>query len=214
MSETREPQHPPSDPYGSKTRRRSMLPHADDRPVRAPLIAAVLVGIVLLASGIYLWRRPPRGSTDNGPSETTASVGSPPSDAAVLVVEAGPPPVTVSEARVVGCHDRGPKVTAPEECDHVASVEQALSQAIQQSLACVPAADPGGTIEYVADVSFARHKVRISLPRSGRSFRDRKVVTSCAGAVREAMHAVDFDGVQHQHSRYQIAITATYRGKT
>jgi hypothetical protein len=214
MSELRDPSHPPSDPYGSPARRRGVSHHTEDRPVRVQLIAALLAGLVLVSSGLYLWRRPPRVTTDGSSAEPVASALAVASDAGPSAVEAGPTPVTLSEARIIGCHDRGPRVTLPEECDHVASIERALSQAIQQSLACVPAADSSGTIEYVADVSFSRHKVRVRLPRTGRSFSDRKIVVGCRTAVGDAMRAVDLDGIEHRHARYEIAITATYRGKT
>ena len=65
----------------------------------------------------------------------------------------------------------------------------------------------------MADVSFLRRKVRITLPRGGRSLRERKVVGACATAVREAMDAVPLDGADHEHARYQISVTATYHGK-
>ena len=81
------------------------------------------------------------------------------------------------------------------------------------SASCSAASPPGGTIEYVADVSFLRRKVKISLPRSGRSLRDQKVIGACGVAVREAMDAVTLDGADHEHSRYKISVTATYRGK-
>jgi hypothetical protein len=92
-------------------------------------------------------------------------------------------------------------------------VELALEHAISQTASCSSTSTAGGTIEYVADVSFLRRKVKISLPRSGRSLRDRKVVGACAIAVREAMDAVPLDGADHEHSRYKISVTATYRGK-
>lgn len=185
---------------------------ASERPVRVQLTIALLLGLLLVSSGLYLWRRPARGLAETDASGASASAST--ADAAPpQVVDAGPPPIILSDARILGCHDRGPKVTSPEECDHLASIEQALSHAIEQSVACVPSSDPGGTIEYVADVSFSRHKLRINLPRSGRTFRDRKVINACGAAVREAMHALALDAIDHQHARYQIAIVATYRGK-
>jgi hypothetical protein len=113
---------------------------------------------------------------------------------------------------VLACQDRGSKKTAPDQCDHVARLEQALSSAITQSASCVPAGSSGGTIEYIADVSFSRHKVSVSLPRAGRSLRDKHVIHACSMAVRGAMHAMPLEGVDHEHARYKIAVTATYRG--
>lgn len=184
--------------------------------MRAQLVGALLLGLFLVASGLYLWRRPPHGDAGAPAAEVSAASAAAAEDAGLhaAVVDAGPPLITVSEVRVVGCHDRGPKITPPEGCDRLASIEQAFSHAVEQSQPCVPPTERGGTIEYLADVSFSRHKLRIVLPRSGRSLQDRKIVTSCASAVREAMHSVTLDGLDHQHARYQISITATYRGRS
>jgi hypothetical protein len=131
-----------------------------------------------------------------------------------VVVDAGASaPVTLSEARVLGCHDKGPVKTLPDQCDRLSPIEQALARAIEQSAACVPSSTGSGSIEYVADVSFLRRKVHIVLPRAGRSVRDRKVVTDCAAAVRGGMQSVALDSVEHHHARYKISVTATYRGK-
>ena len=51
----------------------------------------------------------------------------------------------------------------------------------------------------------------VSLPRAGRTVRDRKVVRACGTAVRGAVGAVALDNVDHEHARYKIALTATYR---
>jgi hypothetical protein len=92
----------------------------------------------------------------------------------------------------------------------VTSFEKALSAAVEQAATCVPSAGAGGTIEYVADVSFLHRKVNVSLPQAGRSVHDRKVLRACAAAVRGAMQLTSLDGVEHQHAQYKIAVTATY----
>jgi hypothetical protein len=120
--------------------------------------------------------------------------------------------VLLSGARVLACHDRGPKKTPPDQCDRLTPIEQALSSAIQQSASCVPVGATGSTIEYVADVSFLRHKLSVTLPHTGRTLRDHKVLSACSTAVRGAMQGLELDGVDHQHARYKIAVKATYRG--
>jgi hypothetical protein len=183
--------------------------------MRVPLIAAMLLGLVLIASGLYLWRRPhvpvdPSGGDD--PAGSAAALAPSEVPVATAPPEAGPPsPVALSDARVLGCHDRGPRVTPADQCDHVAPVEKALSSAVEHAAACVPQAASGGTIEYVADVSFLRRTVSVTLPRAGRSVRDRKVLRACAAAVRSVMQQVTLDGVDHQHAKYKISVTATYR---
>jgi hypothetical protein len=214
MSQGREPSHPPSDPqhpHTGATRGRGAFA-AEDRPVRIQLVAALILGLLLVASGLYLWRRP--HATGDGTATESTAPDAEVEDAGtvVVVVDAAPAPVSISEARILGCHDRGAKVTPAEECDRLAPVEQALTHAIEQSAACFPPTGDGATIEYVADVSFSRHKVRVTTPRTGRSEHDRKVVSGCGTAIREAMHALELEGIEHHHARYEIAVTASYRG--
>lgn len=217
MAEPREPSHPPSEPHPALARVGNLFA-GEERPVRVQLVAALLLGLVLVASGLYLWRRP-RSADASSADPAAATAGSGATDdagafAAVPVVAdaGGGAPVSLSDPRVLACHDRGSKKTAPDQCDHISRVEQALTTAITQAATCVPSAAGGGTIEYVADVSFSRHKVSVSLPRAGRSVRDVKVLRACSTAVRGALAGVPLDGVDHQHARYKIAVTATYRG--
>ncbi|HSY22878.1 MAG TPA: hypothetical protein VK841_12220 [Polyangiaceae bacterium] len=218
MSDRPEPSRPPSDPQPS--RRRTEAFAGEDRPIRTQLVLGLLLGLLLLATGLYVWRRP-HAAGESGPDE--ASSGSPldAEDAAVHLAavdaEATNPAVVVSGTRTVGCHDRGPKHTLPDECDHLAAVEQALAHAVEQSAECAAPVEKGSTIEYVADVSFSRKKWRVLLPKAGRTVHDRKVVVACSSAVREAMEAAlpkgALENLEHQHARYEIAVTATYRGK-
>src|SRR5580658_7713571 len=211
MAEPPEPSHPPSDPYPTLMRARAARFGDAPRPVRAPLVAAALLGVVLFASGLFLWRRPhasPGGEPVEGPGLLATGSGS--EDAGLQAsLDAGrlADPVLLSDARIVACHDRGPKKTLPDDCDRLTGLEQALSRAIEQSASCVPQSVASATIEYVADVSFSRHTLRVSLPRAARSVRDRKVVAACAAAVREGLPASSLDAWSHEHARYQISIT-------
>ena len=212
----REPSHPPSDPRPTRARSSGDGFPTPERPARGQLVAAAIVGLLLAAGGLYLWRRPHAADAAGGEAASPSASALAVEDAhgAAAMLDAGAPsPVALSEARVLACHDKGTRKTPADQCDHVATVEQALAQAIAQSATCSASAASGGTIEYVADVSFLRRKVRISLPRTGRSIRDRKVVGACGAAVREAMDAVALDGADHEHARYKISVTATYRGK-
>lgn len=182
--------------------------------MRTQVAAALLVGFVLVAAGLYMWRRP-RHSAEASAADlalesasAAVEVSGPPSP----IVDAGAEsPVRLSDTRVLGCHDRGPRKTPVDQCDHLGPVEKALATAVEHAAACVPESAAGGTIEYVADVSFLRHKVNVLLPRAGRSVSDRKVLGACGAAVRGAMQAVSLDGMDHQHARYKISLTATYR---
>jgi hypothetical protein len=175
-----------------------------------------LLGVVLVASGLYLWRRPHTPSDSLSGEVTPATSSSTATEAVGIAsaVEAGPPSsVRLSDPRILSCQDRGPRHTPADQCDHLSAVEQAISKAIEDAAACIPPSAAGGTIEYVADVSFSRHAVHIALPRAGRSYSDRKLVAACGAAVRNGIVGFGLDGVSHQHSRYKISMTATYTGK-
>jgi hypothetical protein len=195
-----------------------------DRSIRIRLATALVAAFVAAGIGLFLWRRPhapAEPAADEAQSSSAiAATESPP---AVLQPQppASPPSrVAVSEARVLGCHDRGPKVTPPDQCDHLPAIEKALVAAIEQSASCVPAnpsnATPSATpnaatIEYVLDLSFLHSRLTVELPNEGRSVRDRRVVHACASAVRAAMQLTQLQGVPHEHAQYKIALTATYR---
>jgi hypothetical protein len=190
----------------------------EDRPARGQLALALMLGVVLVGSGLYLWRRP-HASPDAAASEALAASASAAAMEGLPIVsatpDAGPPaPVKLSDVRILACQDRGSRKTPADQCDHLASVEQALSHAIEQAATCVPPSDAGSTIEYVADVSFSRRKVHVAVPRSGRSLDDRKALSACASAVRGSMQSVPLDTQTHDHARYKIAVTATYTGKS
>ncbi len=178
------------------------------------LVVALALGLVLVASGLYLWRRPRVSEADVATAETGPQ-GAAPEDAGAAppAVDAASLSVTLADPRVIGCHDRGPKVTLAGDCDHLPAVEQALLRAIQQAAGCFPSTADGATIEYVADVSFSRRRIRVTTPRAGRSEQDKKIVAGCGVAVREAMHTLELDGLDHRHARYEIAVTASYRGR-
>jgi hypothetical protein len=215
MRDPHDHSHPPADPHSLA--KPVGAPFREKKPGRLTLIAGLSAGLLLLASGLYLWRRPGTPHEASGSEEPAASAAT--TASAELQTGAVPDagsrsPVSLTEARVLGCHDPGPMVTPAEQCDHVASIEKALSSAIEQAATCMPSSTSGGTIEYVADVSFLRRKVRLKVPLAGRSVHDLKVVRSCASSVRSALQAVPLEGVDHQHARYTISVLATYRSSS
>jgi hypothetical protein len=177
------------------------------------MVLALLLGILLFAVPLYLWRRPrstpPALRVDAATADAARDAGAappPPPEA--------PPssPVRLADPRVLECHDRGAKRTAPEQCDHVAGFEKAFADAIIASQACVPADAGVGTIEYVADLSFGRRHspVTLVLPRDGRSFQSAKIAKDCATSVRARLSGFPVAPLPHEHARYKVALVATY----
>src|ERR1700722_972418 len=143
MPSPREPSHPPSDPQPARASGFALGPA--ERPDRIQLGAALLFGFVLVASGLYMWRRPhaPADGAGETQAEESASAagsagpaGSAGAFAAASDAGAGAP-VALSEARVLACQDRGSKKNPPDACDRLAPVERAMASAITQSATCV-----------------------------------------------------------------------------
>lgn len=176
------------------------------------MIVALILGLVLVAIPLYLWRRPRAESI-------SATIGM--TDAGALpAVTAGPSPTAqeeklqLGEAKVVTCQDPGPRKTPPEKCDHVVEIEKQLARAIEESALCVPKDAGGGSIIYVADVTFKKKTVVLNTPREGRTLKSGKLVSACEKAIRAKLSPLPYDTVKHEHARYFISITATYPGTT
>ena len=199
-----------------------------DRAARLQTMAAVALGLALIAIPLYLWRRPRSesipvaGLADSASSSLDAGAAPPSSSSSPAAVSSATAAVLLSEAKVMECHDPGSHHTRAEDCDHLASIEKGFAAAITSAGACVPAAAGGGTLVYVLDASFGRkrHPFELFVPRDGRALKSGHASSSasgssaaasaCSAAVKHGLDALTLDGVAHAHSRYKIAITATY----
>jgi len=176
-------------------------------------VLALLLGILLFAVPLYLWRRPRSVQiavrADAGAPEAARDAGQVQVAAPELTP---PPPVKLADPRVLECHDRGSKRTPPEQCDHVVAFEKAFAEAIESSHDCVPKDAGAGSIEYVADLSFGRRRnpVTVGLPRDGRSFQSAKIAKDCAAGVRARLATFPVAPLTHTHARYKIAVVASY----
>lgn len=203
---------PPSEPR-PRASRPGMDADPDEslRPARAQMIALLVLGFVLVAVPLYLWRRP-RTVPESDPALTAVPVeedaqASTSSDASTSAQQiAG---LKLGDPQVLECHDPGSKKTPPEQCDHLPELEKAFAQAIAGASGCVPRA-AGGTVVYVADVSYARKKHPISLtaPAEGRTVKP-TVASGCASAVGQTLSNAALDA-QHAHQRYKVRVVATY----
>lgn len=202
---------PPSEPRSASRASFSQLDLSADRPARLQMIVALVLGLVLVAIPLYLWRRPraesiaATGSADSGidPNAVAAEATTSPSDEGKPIL---------GEPKSILCQDPGPKKTPPEQCDHLADVEKAFAKAIEDTASCVPRESSGGSIQFVADISFKRKAVNVATPRDGRTLKNTKVVSACQSAVKSKLQALSLDSIQHGHARYKIAITAAYQG--
>lgn len=173
------------------------------------MIVALILGLVLVAIPLYLWRRPRAESIAVTPGAGGASAAT---SAVAPISTSDDSKPTLGEPRTLLCQDPGPKKTAPEQCDHVVDLEKAFAKAIEETASCVPRDAGGGTIQYVTDVSFKRKAINVATPKDTRSLKNTKVVSACQAAVKSKLQALPLESLAHTHARYKIAITATYPG--
>jgi hypothetical protein len=204
---------PPGDPFAGV-----------DRVARLQTIAAIVLGLVLIAIPLYLWRRPrsdapPIATANDAGAAVAAGVtsgdgGAPPPASSAAVAQ--PPAVMLSDAKVMECHDPGSRHTPADQCDRLGTLEKGFAAAIAAAGACVPPSANGGTLVYVVDASFARkrHPIDLLVPRDGRGLKNphatAAAVKECSAAVKRGIVGMSLDGMPHQHQRYKVAITATY----
>jgi len=179
-----------------------------ERPVRVQIIIALVAGMILVAVPLYLWRRPRPASIPSADA-AVADAGAPDSAAApVFVVDAGPPPVTLSPFTTVRCENPGPGKTSPERCDHVTFFEDGLARAIRENTACAPTGKKEIAVSFVLDMDFRAKKVNLYSGKSSTIKRDKtKGLIRC---IKRAMPAPDWGTIPHQYVRYKINVMATY----
>jgi hypothetical protein len=183
-----------------------MLDAQIERPARLQMIVALILGLVLVAIPLYLWRRPraesiavSTGNGDGGalPAVTGGAKGE---------------KLVIADPKNLSCHDPGPKKTAPEQCDHVVDFEKAFAKAIEENATCIGSDAGGGTIIYVAEVSFRKKSVNVTTPREGRTLKSPKVAGTCEKAIGTKLRTVPLAPMKHDHTAYRVSITATYPG--
>jgi hypothetical protein len=183
-------------------------------PARLQMLAVVLLGLLLVAVPLYMWRRPRSGagSVSGDASMLDGDTLDAPATMSDDFDASAPSGLRLTDARVLECRDPGSKRTPTEQCDALAAFTKSFSDAILAAKDCMPASAGPGSITYVADVNFSRHRapVALSLPKDGRSYKGAKVVASCATAVRSAISGVSLEAMPHIHLHYKFAVVATY----
>jgi hypothetical protein len=177
---------------------------------------ALVAGLVLVAVPLYLWRRPKAASTDPvdaGSASAVVSAAPPPDTTGTLVAAAldggvKTEQVTLGRVWIDSCQRAGPGRTPPEQCDRQPYFEEALVKAVLENTACAPKLQKGGTISYAMKVDYRRKQVSIFAGQSG-SVR-RSTAREAIRCVSRSLPTPDWEPLQHQHTKYIIAVLATY----
>ncbi len=201
---SRLPSRPPSQPPPYR-----QLGSGGHQPVRLQLILGLIVGLVLVAVPLYLWRRPQQSS---GAALAGADAGA--------AIEGGAPflanpdagrrasNVKLSPFTVINCKDPGPGKTPPERCDHVTDFEDMLARAIRESPACAPKTKSGAMMSFLLEINFRRKRLKLTSGKSSTLPKARsRALVSC---VKRALPAPEWAIVAHQHASYLVNVKATY----
>ncbi|HMA96390.1 MAG TPA: hypothetical protein VKP30_27075 [Polyangiaceae bacterium] len=210
----------PSAPSDPALRRLGVgQPGAHTRPIRAQLIVVVVLGLMLVAIPLYLWRRPSIASKitldAGGAPSASSSAATMASVALPALPDAGaiePERVKLSPVRKVRCGASAKQVAETEGCDSLAYFEKALVDAVKASADCAPQSAKPGSINFVLQIDFARKNMNVFPGASGdwRGPRARRA-TKC---VTNALPSPDWASIVHQHRYYAIAVMATFPGKS
>jgi hypothetical protein len=185
-----------------------------ERPLRAQLVVAGVVCVLLIAVPLYLLRRPSRPPAP--PTTASASASALSGPAAPVAVDAGavlPPKPTervrLAAAQRVKCGASA--VSARIEgglCDSLPPIEAAFATAIRAAADCAPKRKEEGSINFVMSVDFNQRKFHV-FPGASGSWKgpQARKATDC---VNRAFPNPDWGATPHQYRYYWIAILATY----
>ena len=209
----------PSAPGEPRTRRLGVgSTSGGDRPLRAQIVVAFVIVLVLIAVPLYLVRRP------SGKSSTPAPSGSGSASAAPALAD---PPKGGPEKDAGKVEERlkfGPvqrikcgssPANAPNQgnlCDGLPFFEDALKKSIADTLECAPKAKESGSINYVLTVDFTGKKLHVYPGASG-SWHG-KQARRAANCVKRSLSAPEWATISHQYRFYSIALLANYEPPT
>jgi hypothetical protein len=184
-------------------------------PSRIHLAFALVAGFALIAVPLVLWVGP--STNDAATAAPSASVEAPLASASAgfedsLEEEPKSVPsdlVQLGKVWIDKCEKPGPGKTPPEQCDRQPWFEQALVRAIQENTACAP--ERSGTVSVVMRVDHRRQQVDVFAGKSG-TIRGRPAQGLLA-CIKRSVPDPDWNTLEHEHTKYIIAVMATYPGK-
>lgn len=197
----------PSNPSEPSIRRLGVRSSAHiDRPIRAQVVLAIVVALVLLAIPLYLLRSPP--ATEETPQEE-APMGFAPSVPAGVEKPQEDERFSLDEAVRVKCSS-SPAVAGKRGrlCDELPFFQDSLAAAIKESVDCAPRTGEKGSLNYVLTIDFNQKRLHVFPGASGlwKGPQARRA-TQC---VKRALPAPDWEKLSHNYRYYELAILAHY----
>jgi hypothetical protein len=178
-----------------------------ERPLRAQLVIALVLGLILFAVPLYLFRRPSgtatHVATDGGAQRFGGVVR------ATVDASTGSGGVMLGRAQRVRCGASASQTSGEGGlCDALPALEAAFRTAIRGNDECAPRTGSEGSINYVLEVDFASNRLNVFPGKSGKWRGPR--AQRAATCVLRSFPPVAWGEITHQHQYYAIAILATY----
>jgi hypothetical protein len=185
-----------------------------DRPLRAQIVVALVIGLVLIAVPLYLWRRPGGGerapadagaASEAGAASSAQALGDPAASDAGSANER----VRLAAVQRLKCAaSPGAQGQEASLCDTIPYFEEALRKGIRENVDCAPKTGKEGSINFVFTIDFTNRKLHV-FPGASGSWKGPQARRT-AECVKRALPAPPWDTLKHQYRYYSIAILATY----
>lgn len=196
----------PSIPPSPEPRLRRSSSSAGERPLRAQLVIASMLVLILIAVPFYLLRHPsgaPIALPDAGAGYLGVVVRE------ELDASAGSSQVSLGPIQRVRCGAaRGRARLEGIECDALPALEAGLRESIRDTIQCAPRTGKEGTINFVLEVDFAKNRLNLFPGQSGK-WRGPQARRAALCALR-SFPPVSWTDTPHAHDYYAIAVLATY----
>ncbi len=175
--------------------------------MRAQLVVATMLLLMLIAVPLYLLRRPSAGRSAPEPDAGTFTFGG----VVRKQVDAG-----AGEAEVVlGPVSRVRCGSAPNQsrnegnsCDPLPALEAAFRRTLKENRDCAPQTGKEGSLNYVLEVDFQTGRLNVFPGQSGKWHGPQaRKATAC---MQRNLPNIPWTEISHQHDYYAIAILATY----
>lgn len=193
----------PQEPKGPNSRKR----------IGYRLGFAVLVVVILLVSGVVVWRK--LGVSQ--PQKLQAHLGqvSPlgSADPVELVLKTGNLKVktdilSIEKVWIDTCQRPGMGKTRPENCDRQPFFERDLVRAIVKNGECMAERPKDETLSFALEVNHRTKKTRLFVGGSGSlGGSDAKSTVAC---VQRTLSEPDWDAIAHDYTRYVIGVLVSY----
>jgi hypothetical protein len=199
--------HPLPPRSESNLRRLSRSAGGAERPLRAQLVLGSMLGLALIATPLYLLRRPsgaPRAPLPDAGVSVFGGAFHNEADASSPVGQ-----VLLGPIQRVKCGASPSQVSNEGElCDALPALEEALRQSVLGAADCAPRTGKEGSINFVLEVDFENSRYNLFPGKSGkwRGPQARRAIQ----CVLRGFPPVDLTTVSHQYGYYAIAVLAVY----